>query len=89
MAVNDVVGAGFACLSAGDLELCFVEVDPDNAPGVGSPGELERDVAPSAPDIEAVCVLRDSDAIEQLAGTGRHHPRHEQRSRSRPSARHE
>ena len=49
----------------------------DNAPGVGSPGELQRDVAPSAADIEAVRVLRDSDAIEQFAGAGRHDPRDE------------
>jgi hypothetical protein len=76
-AVIDVVGAGIARLRAGELELRFVEIDSDDAPGVGSPGELERDVAPSASDIEAVCVLRDPDAIEQLAGAGRHDPRDE------------
>ena len=72
-------GAEAASLArlAGDLELCLVEIDSDDAAGVGSPGELERDVAPSASDIEAVCVLRDPDAIEQLGGAGRHDPRDE------------
>ena len=67
--------ASRAC--AGAISSSLVEIDSDNAAGMGSPGGLERDIAPSASDIEAVHVMHASDAIERLAGARRHRPRHE------------
>jgi hypothetical protein len=44
---------------------------------MGSPSELQRYIAPTASDIEAVCVVRDPDAIEELGRAGGHDPRDE------------
>jgi hypothetical protein len=67
-------------LCARDLELALVEVDAEDTPGGRPPGELERDVPAAGADVEAGCVLRNADAVEQRRRRRCEDPRDEAQS---------